>query len=80
MWLYGAVQNELQKEFERTSGTNEEQIDNTEARTHDPKAKEYFNKVLELDPNDADVKKALNPTPVKAAPAKAATPKKAVKK
>jgi len=35
--------------------------------------------VLELDPNDADVQKALNPAPAKAAPAKAA-PKKTVKK
>ena len=35
------------------------------------KAKEYFNKVLELDPNDADVQKALNP--VKTAPKPAAT-------
>ncbi|WP_460983764.1 tetratricopeptide repeat protein [Spirosoma fluminis] len=29
------------------------------ARKDDAKAKEYFNKVLEIDPNDADVKKAL---------------------
>lgn len=36
------------------------------AKKDDAKAKEYFNKVLELDPNDADVQKALNP--VKAAP------------
>lgn len=49
------------------------------SKNDDAKAKEYFNKVLELDPNDADVQKALNPTPAKAAPAKAA-PKKAVKK
>ena len=47
------------------------------------KAKEYFNKVLELDPNDADVKKALEgPTaaPSKVAPAKAAPAKPAPKK
>lgn len=50
-----------------------------DSKNDDAKAKEYFNKVLELDPNDADVQKALNPTPAKAAPAKAA-PKKAVKK
>ncbi len=36
------------------------------AKKDEAKAKEYFNKVLELDPNDADVQKALNP--VKAAP------------
>lgn len=29
------------------------------AKKDDEKAKEYFNKVLEIDPNDADVKKAL---------------------
>ncbi|WP_353887480.1 tetratricopeptide repeat protein [uncultured Spirosoma sp.] len=51
------------------------------SKNDDAKAKEYFNKVLELDPNDADVKKALNPTPAKAAPSKAApATKKAVKK
>ncbi len=49
------------------------------SKNDDAKAKEYFNKVLELDPNDADVQKALNPAPAKAAPAKAA-PKKTVKK
>ena len=37
------------------------------SKKDDAKAKEYFNKVLELDPNDADVQKALNP-PVKSAP------------
>ncbi|GAB3576307.1 hypothetical protein GCM10027578_41970 [Spirosoma luteolum] len=42
------------------------------AKKDDAKAKEYFNKVLELDPNDADVKKALE-GPKAAAPAKAAT-------
>ncbi|WP_460996231.1 tetratricopeptide repeat protein [Spirosoma harenae] len=51
-------------------------------RKDDAKAKEYFNKVLELDPNDADVKKALEepkaaPTPAKPAP-KAAPAKKKV--
>ncbi len=51
------------------------------SKNDDAKAKEYFNKVLELDPNDADVKKALNPAPAKAAPSKAApATKKAVKK
>lgn len=49
------------------------------SKNDDAKAKEYFNKVLELDPNDADVQKALNPAPAKAAPTKAA-PKKPVKK
>ncbi|RZK34829.1 MAG: tetratricopeptide repeat protein, partial [Hymenobacter sp.] len=49
------------------------------SKNDDAKAKEYFNKVLELDPNDADVQKALNPAPAKTAPAKAA-PKKPVKK
>ncbi|MVM29724.1 tetratricopeptide repeat protein [Spirosoma sp. HMF4905] len=43
------------------------------AKKDDAKAKEYFNKVLELDPNDADVKKALAPP----APAAPATPAKA---
>ncbi len=43
------------------------------AKKDDVKAKEYFNKVLEIDPNDADVKKALEgpkaaPAPVKPAP------------
>lgn len=37
------------------------------AKKDDAKAKDYFNKVLELDPNDADVKKALEAP--KAAPA-----------
>ena len=41
------------------------------AKKDDAKAKEYFNKVLELDPNDADVQKAMNP--VKATPKPAAT-------
>jgi tetratricopeptide (TPR) repeat protein len=41
------------------------------AKKDEAKAKEYFNKVLELDPNDADVQKALNP--VKTAPKPAAT-------
>lgn len=42
------------------------------AKKDDAKAKEYFNKVLELDPNDADVQKALNP--VKVAPKPTAKP------
>ena len=52
------------------------------AKKDDAKAKEYFNKVLELDPNDADVKKAMEgPKPAPAAtPAKPATPKPPVKK
>ena len=37
------------------------------AKKDDAKAKEYFNKVLEIDPNDADVQRALNP-PVKTVP------------
>ncbi|WP_460968913.1 tetratricopeptide repeat protein [Spirosoma migulaei] len=45
------------------------------AKKDDAKAKEYFNKVLELDPNDADVKKALEGPKPAAAPTKpAATP------
>ncbi len=48
----------------------------------DGKAKEYFNKVLELDPNDESVKKALeDPKPAApAAPAKAAPKAAPVKK
>ncbi len=42
------------------------------SKKDETKANEYFNKVLELDPNDADVKKALNP--VKAAPVPAVKP------
>ncbi|MDB5242161.1 MAG: hypothetical protein JWP57_2786 [Spirosoma sp.] len=42
------------------------------AKKDDAKAKEYFNKVLELDPNDADVQKALNPVKT-TAPKPAAT-------
>ncbi|GAB3640373.1 tetratricopeptide repeat protein [Spirosoma arcticum] len=42
------------------------------AKKDEAKAKEYFNKVLELDPNDADVQKALNP--VKATPKPTAKP------
>ena len=42
------------------------------AKKDEAKAKEYFNKVLEIDPNDADVQKALNP--VKATPKPAAKP------
>lgn len=42
------------------------------AKKDEAKAKEYFNKVLELDPNDADVQKALNP--VKATPKPVAKP------
>jgi tetratricopeptide (TPR) repeat protein len=39
------------------------------AKKDDAKAKEYFNKVLEIDPNDADVKKALDPAKPAAKPA-----------
>ncbi|MBN8823073.1 MULTISPECIES: tetratricopeptide repeat protein [unclassified Spirosoma] len=49
----------------------------------DQKAKEYFNKVLELDPNDESVKKALEepkPAAAPAAPAKAAPKAAPVKK
>jgi tetratricopeptide (TPR) repeat protein len=42
------------------------------AKKDEAKAKEYFNKVLELDPNDADVQRALNP--VKTTPKPAAKP------
>lgn len=42
------------------------------AKKDEAKAKEYFNKVLELDPADADVQKALNP--VKASPKPATKP------
>ena len=45
----------------------------------DAKAKEYFNKVLELDPNDESVKKALEGPKETPAPAKPA-PKAPVKK
>ncbi|MFD2932409.1 tetratricopeptide repeat protein [Spirosoma flavum] len=43
------------------------------AKKDDAKAKEYFNKVLEIDPNDADVKKALEGPKAAAAPTKSAT-------
>lgn len=39
------------------------------AKKDDAKAKEYFNKVLEIDPNDADVQKALNPVKATTKPA-----------
>lgn len=39
------------------------------AKKDDAKAKEYFNKVLEIDPNDADVLKALNPVKATTKPA-----------
>ena len=47
-------------------------ISNASAKKDEAKAKEYANKVLELDPNDKDAKEFLNPTPTKAAPVKAA--------
>ena len=50
-----------------------------QTKNDDQKAKGYLNKILELDPNDADAKKALEgPTvaPSKAAPAKSAPKKK----
>jgi tetratricopeptide (TPR) repeat protein len=50
------------------------------AKKDDAKAKEYFNKVLELDPNDADVKKALEGPKPAATPATPAAPKAPVKK
>jgi Tfp pilus assembly protein PilF len=47
------------------------------AKKDDEKAKEYFNKILELDPNDADVKKALEgPAPTSSKPAAKAPVKK----
>ncbi|QMW01989.1 tetratricopeptide repeat protein [Spirosoma foliorum] len=46
----------------------------------EPKAKEYFDKVLALDPNDADVKKALEGPKPAPAPATPAAPKAPVKK
>ncbi|GAB4031112.1 hypothetical protein GCM10028809_26060 [Spirosoma gilvum] len=47
----------------------------------DAKAKEYFNKVLELDPNDESVKKAMEePKPAPAAPTKPAPKAAPVKK
>lgn len=49
------------------------------AKKDDEKAKEYFNKVLELDPNDADVKKALEGPKETAVATKTAT-KASVKK
>ena len=50
------------------------------AKKDDAKAKEYFNKVLELDPNDADVKKALEGPKAAPAPAPKAATKAPVKK
>lgn len=47
---------------------------NSFAKKDDAKAKEYFAKILELDPNDADVKKALEEP--KVAPTPAPTPAK----
>jgi len=44
------------------------------AKKDEAKAKEYFNKVLEIDPNDADVQRALNPVPVKPATKPVAMP------
>lgn len=52
---------------------------NALANKDDAKAKEYLNKVLELDPNDADAKKALEEPKPAAAPAPAA-PKAPAKK
>lgn len=49
------------------------------AKKDDAKAKEYFTKVLELDPNDKDVKQAME-GPKPAAPAPAAKPKAPAKK
>jgi tetratricopeptide (TPR) repeat protein len=50
------------------------------AKKDDAKAKEYFNKVLEIDPNDADVQKALNPVKATTKPAaKPATTKPGTK-
>ena len=46
------------------------------AKKDEAKAKEYFNKVLEIDPNDADVKKALDPAKPAAKPAAKAPVKK----
>ena len=50
------------------------------AKKDDAKAKEYFNKVLELDPNDADVKKALAPPAAPTTPTAPMPPKVPVKK
>lgn len=49
------------------------------AKKDDAKAKEYFNKVLEIDPNDADVQKALNPVKATTKPAPKAPAKKTAK-
>lgn len=50
-------------------------INNSIAKKDDAKAKEYANKVLELDPNDKDAKEFLNPTaPAPAAAKPAAKP------
>ena len=49
------------------------------AKKDDAKAKEYFNKVLELDPNDADVKKALEGPKVAPATTRPATKPAAAK-
>ncbi|MEZ0487385.1 tetratricopeptide repeat protein [Fibrella aquatica] len=52
-------------------------IQNSIAKKDDAKAKEYANKVLELDPNDKEAKEFLNPTPAAPAkPAAKAAPKK----
>lgn len=57
---------------------------NSLTKKDDAKAKEYFNKVLEIDPNDADVKKALEepkaPAPAPATKPKAPAPKAPAKK
>jgi len=50
------------------------------AKKDDGKAKEYFNKVLELDPNDADVKKALEGPKAAPEPPAKTTPKAPIKK
>ncbi|MEZ0538454.1 tetratricopeptide repeat protein [Fibrella arboris] len=47
-------------------------IQNSIAKKDDAKAKDYANKVLELDPNDKDAKEFLNPTPAPATPSKPA--------
>ncbi|WP_375447316.1 tetratricopeptide repeat protein [uncultured Fibrella sp.] len=49
-------------------------INNSIAKKDDAKAKEYANKVLELDPNDKDAKEFLNPTPPPAPAKPAAKP------
>ena len=49
-------------------------INNSIAKKDDAKAKEYANKVLELDPNDKDAKEFLNPTPAPAPAKPAAKP------